>query len=152
MPSFELVTRQAQTTAVIHEKVPVKELPQFFQRALGQVYAAIQAQGAAPAGPPFALYFGMPSESVEVEAGFPVSKAVARQGAVTPGSLPGGRCAHGMHVGPYETLKQTYDELMGWMAARNLKPADEMWEVYWSDPAKEPNPAQWRTEIFWPVQ
>lgn len=151
MPGFDLITRSEQPTAVIHEKVPVKELPQFFQRALGQVYGEIQAQGAQPMGPPFALYFGMPSETIEVEAGFPVTKPVKDAGAVHPGKLPGGTCAHGMHVGPYDTMQETYGELMRWVGEKHLKPHEQMWEVYLSDPQREPDPQTWRTEIFWPV-
>lgn len=152
MTAFEIVTRAAQPTAVVHEKVPTNELPQFFARAYGQVFGAMQAQGVAPAGPPFALYLGMPTETVEVEAGFPLRQQLkAESGAVHPGTLPGGKCVHGVHVGPYETLKQTYDELWKWAGEKQLKPHDEMWETYLSDPKAEPDPAKWQTEIFWPV-
>lgn len=152
MPEFELVTRAEQPTAVVHEKVPMKELPQFFARAYGQVFGAMQAEGLTPAGPPFALYFGMPTDTVEVEAGFPVSeKLEAQRGAVLPGTLPGGRCVHGLHLGPYETMKKTYDELWKWAGEKQLRPHAEMWESYLSDPKAEPDPTRWRTEIFWPV-
>ena len=129
----------------------MKELPQFFQRALGQVSGAMQAQGIQPAGAPFALYFGMPGETIEVEAGFPVQKPVSDAGPVHPGKLPGGKCAHGMHIGPYDTMKETYGQLMKWVGAQQLTPHQEMWEVYLSDPQREPDSKKWRTEIFWPV-
>jgi hypothetical protein len=38
----------------------------------------MEAQRLQPAGPPFALYRGMPTEIVDVEAGFPVPATVAR--------------------------------------------------------------------------
>jgi AraC family transcriptional regulator len=37
------------------------------------------------------------------------------------------------------------------MGEHSLTPSDEMWEVYLSDPQTEPDPATWRTQIFWPV-
>lgn len=151
MTNFELVDRPAQPTAVVHERVPMKELHQFFARAFGQVFGVIQAQGVVPAGPPFGHYFGMPGETVDVEAGFPVAGPVSATGPVQPSSLPGGRCAHGTHVGPYEGLNETYGELMEWMAARHVRPAEDMWESYLSDPQLEPDSSTWRTEIFWPV-
>ncbi len=151
METFEIVNRAEQPTAVIHEKVPMKELPQFFSRALGEVYGAVQAQGLTPAGPPFALYFGMPGETVEVEAGFPVPHALKDAGAVHTGKLPGGKCVHGLHTGPYDTMSKTYGELTEWTKEHHLTPHDQVWEVYLSDPQKEPDPKKWKTEIFWPV-
>lgn len=151
MTNLELIDRPAQPTAVVHERVPMKELPQFFARAFGQVYGALQAQGVVAAGPPFGHYFGMPGETVDVEAGFPVARPVIAMGPVQPSSLPGGGCAHGIYVGPYEGMAEAYGELMQWMTARQVKPADHMWESYLSDPQKEADSTKWRTEIFWPV-
>lgn len=151
MVRFEVITRAAQPTAVIHEQVPVAELPRFFQRAFGEVSHSLTAHGVATAGPPFALYRGQPGDVVDVEAGFPVMRPLPESGAVHPGHLPGGRIAHGVHVGPYSALHQSYDELAHWAEARGLHPRTEMWEVYLSDPQAEPNPAKWRTEIFWPI-
>lgn len=150
MTSFDLVNRPQQLTAVIHERVPMKELPQFFERAFGGVMGAIEHQGVAPAGPPFARYFGMPGETVEVEAGFPVAKPIDAEGPVQASELPAARCVHGLHVGPYDTLEQTYGELMQWAGKQGVTPQQSMWEVYLSDPQREP-PKTWKTEIFWPV-
>lgn len=152
MAAFDLVTREELPTLVIHETVPMKELPQFFARAYGQVFGAMQARGLTPAGPPFALYFGMPTETVEVEAGFPVTQQLkTEQGPVRAGTLPGGKCVHGVHVGPYDELKETYAELEEWVREQHLEPREKMWEVYLSDPKAEPDPTKWKTEIFWPV-
>jgi len=65
--------------------------------------------------------------------------------------LPGGRAVSAIHVGPFDTLEQTYTELMAWMAEQRLQPAEHMWEIYLSDPATEPDPSTWRTQIVWPV-
>ncbi len=56
-----------------------------------------------------------------------------------------------LHVGPYETLDQTYGALMGWIAEQGRSVAGPMWEVYWSDPGAEPDPTRWRTEVIVPV-
>lgn len=151
MTTFELIHHPRQSTAVVHEVVPMSALRPFFARAFSQVSAAMQAQGVQPVGPPFAHSFGMPGEEVEVEAGFPVIAAVAQAGAVHGATLPAGRCVHGLHLGPYETLRATYAELAQWARAQRLGIRDDMWEVYLSDPQREPDPARWQTEIFWPV-
>ena len=151
MTEIRMTEHQAQLTAVVRERVPVKDLPQFFARALHQALEAMQSQGHHPVGPPFSLYHGMPTDAVDVEAGFPVDGLITAVDGVAPGSLPAGRVVEATHVGPYDTLPQTYEEITGYMKEQGLTPSSDMWESYLSDPAQEPDPATWRTQIFWPA-
>lgn len=151
MTEIRMTEHQAQMTAVVRERVPVRDLPQFFGRALSKAMSAVQAQGRHPVGPPFSLYHGMPTDSVDVEAGFPVDGPITAVDGVTPSSLPAGRVVEATHVGPYDTLPQTYEEIVGHLKEQGLTPSSDMWEVYLSDPEQEPDPATWRTQIFWPV-
>ena len=128
------------------------DLPPFFARAYGAVAAAAAGQGLEVAGEPFAFCPNTPTEVVEVAAGFPVSGAVQPAGDVVPMELPGGRAVTTVHVGPYDTLHETYAQMREWMAAQGLTPADHMWEVYLTDPSTEPDPASWCTRIFQPVK
>jgi effector-binding domain-containing protein len=57
----------------------------------------------------------------------------------------------GTHVGPYEALAQTYEQLTAWARAEGLPLAEGMWESYLSDPGAEPDPSTWRTLIVWPL-
>ncbi|HET6666264.1 MAG TPA: GyrI-like domain-containing protein [Intrasporangium sp.] len=151
MAEIRMTEHQAQMTAVVRERVPVADLPQFFGRALHQTMSAVQAQGRHPVGPPFSLYHGMPTDAVDVEAGFPVDGPITAVDGVTPGSLPAGTVAEAVHVGPYESLTETYDAVLAHIQEQGLTPSSDMWEVYLSDPEQEPDPATWRTQIFWPV-
>lgn len=140
-----------QPTAVVRATVRMDELRSFFDGVFGTVVNAVQGQGARVAGPPFAMYHGMPSETVDVEAGFPVAGPFAGTDDVTASVLPGGRTARALHVGPYEALTETYQEMTTWLQEKDLTPGASMWEVYLSDPNTEPDPAAWRTELFWPL-
>jgi effector-binding domain-containing protein len=151
MTEITMTEHQPQTTAVVRERVPVKDLPQFFGQALHRAMQAAQAQGRHPVGPPFSLYHGMPTNAVDVEAGFPVDGPISAAHGVTPSELPAGQVVEAMHVGPYDTLPQTYEEVGAYMNERGLSPSSDMWEVYLSDPEREPDPATWRTQVFWPV-
>ena len=75
-----------------------------------------------------------------------------RMGRVVPGRLPGGRVASIVHIGPFDGLEQTYGLMHRWLAELGLQPTGPLWEVYWSDPEAEPDPATWRTEIFAPIE
>ena len=151
-PEIKSAELQEQPTAVLRETVPMDALRQFFDRAYSSVMSAVQQQHVQLAGPPFALYRGMPTDVVDVEAGFPLAAPYpGGDGGVTAGMLPAGRALEAMHVGPYETLPETYNAVMARMQEDGLTPGNAMWEYYLTDPAAEPDPATWKTLIVWPV-
>lgn len=151
MTEFELTENGERATAVVRDTVRIGAIPSLFDRALPAVTAALAAQGVHPVGPPFAKYLGPPGDTVDIEVGFPVSRPVRPAGEVIASTLPAGPAAHGVHVGPYEELGRTYDEMFAWLKAQEWEPTEVMWEVYLSDPSAESDPAMWRTEIWWPV-
>lgn len=140
-----------QPTAVVRGRVPLNELQGFFARAFQDAAATLQAQGRHPAGPPFGMYRGRPTDVVDVEAGFPAYAPIAPSGDVLPGSLPGGRVVEATHVGSYDTIHNTYADVERFMAEGGLTPGNVMWECYLTDPQRQPDPATWRTQICWPV-
>lgn len=152
-PDIKSTDLQETPTAVLRETVPMNALRDFFDRAYRSVMTAVQQQNVQLAGPPFALYRGMPTDVVDVEAGFPLAAPYpgGGEGAVTAGVLPAGRALEAMHVGPYDALPETYSAVMAKMQAEGLTPGDAMWEYYLSDPATEPDPAAWKTLVVWPV-
>jgi effector-binding domain-containing protein len=97
------------------------------------------------------IYPRMPTETVVMAAGFPVSTPVAPDGDVTPMDLPGGRVITGVHVGSFDALARTCQELTEWAASQGLPLAEQMWESYLTDPEQQPDPATWQTAITWPV-
>ena len=146
-----IVVLEPQEAIAVRGDVPMADLPTFFATAFAEAAQAAAASGVDIVGPPFGFYPKQPTETVAVEAGFPVSAWPVSHGSAHPLMLPGGRVVQAMHVGPYETMKQTYTTLQAWMADRGLQPAVGMWECYLSDPGVERDPATWRTMIVWPI-
>jgi effector-binding domain-containing protein len=138
-------------TAGVRKTVAMTELTQFFSQAFAQTMKALEARGVEVVGPPFGKYYGHPGRTVDVEAGFPIAEPITRHGQVGPGLLPGGRVVEAIHVGPYDTMGLTYAAIERFFAAEGLTPGPIMWESYLSDPDAEPDPAQWRTRICWPI-
>ena len=151
MTDFTLTTIQPQAAAVLEAEVPVDELPGVFDRAFTEVARVVAGQGASIAGPPFGFYPRMPGETVAVAAGFPVTAAIRAEGDIVPFELPGGRAVTGLHVGSYDALQRTYDELVAWADAEGLVLGEGVWESYLSDPGAEPDPSTWRTGLVWPL-
>ncbi len=150
-PSPEIVELNPQDAIAVRGDVAIANFPEFFERAFACAAAAVEAAGVEIVGPPFGFYPDRPTDTVAVEAGFPVSGPVEPDGDAHPFVLPGGRAVLAMHIGPYETMEATYVELQSWMAEQGLHPSPGMWECYLSDPETEPDPASWRTKIVWPV-
>lgn len=61
----------------------------------------------------------------------------------------GARAVVTIHVGPYDTMAETYDGLRRWCAGQGITLAGGTWEEYLSDP--ETDPSTWQTRIVWPA-
>jgi effector-binding domain-containing protein len=127
------------------------EIGQTLGQILGEVWTHLQGQGVQPAGPPFARYYAYRAGHVDMDAGLPVSSPVAGAGRISASELPGGKVAVAWHIGPYETLRETYAALESWVQEQKQEAAGAPWEVYWTDPGEEPDSSKWRTEVICPL-
>ena len=151
MVDVELLEVPSETVARVRAKVPLPELPGFFGPAFEQVMHAVPEAGGRISGPPFGWYHGVPTDVVDVSAGFPVAGDVhVPDGGVVVEERPGGRAVVAMHVGPYDTVEATYAVAMSWMKEHGLEPREDMWEEYLTEPTGDP--ADWRTRIVMPVR
>ena len=146
----EIVTLEPVTVALLRETVRMDDLTDYYDRAFHAVADAAEAQGVALAGPPVGVYFGMPTETVDVGAGFPTDVPVTPDAGVTPEPLPGGPAVRVLHVGTYDAMAATYERLLGWLAVQGLKPGPLMWEVYLTEPDPDAPEAS-QTLIVWPM-
>jgi AraC family transcriptional regulator len=123
---------------------------------LPKVFRFAQERGIAVSGRPFTRYTDMSKGMMTVEPGMPVAAvppdAGSADGDIRPDTLPGGRAATTMHIGPYDRLGEAYTALERWMSANGVAPAGAPWESYLTDPAEHADPASWKTEIFWPIR
>jgi effector-binding domain-containing protein len=151
MVEVTIIDHEEQPTVGIRREIRVDQMQEFFAEIFDDVIRALRDAHVDPQGAPFARYRGRPAETVDIEAGFPVAEPFAGSGELVAGTLPAGRAAEAVHVGPYETLRETYAALEAWLGEHGLHAGDEMWERYDSGPASDPDPATWRTRVVWPV-
>ena len=147
----QIVETKAQITAVIRLTIPRSEIQKVMGPGIGELMAAIAAQGIAPAGPIFSHHFKMDPEIFDFEIGVPVQKPVAAAGRVKPGQLPAARVARTIYRGPYEGLGPAWGEFEAWIAAAGHTAAPDLWECYVAGPESSPDPAKWRTELNRPL-
>lgn len=152
MRTYEIETRSLEeaTTAATFTTARVEDLQSWIPKALEKVAMHLGRLGMGPFGMPYVRYHPVGDGKFEVEAGFPASGIIPPGDDVRPSSLPGGLVAVLIYLGPYETMEPAYEALFQWLAAEGKTPNGDMWEVYFTDPDQEPNPENWRTEIFQP--
>jgi len=156
-PDIKIVETKRQPTLAIRESTDLASIPDKMGRIFMEIFAFMQTRGIVPAGPPFAYYYDVNSMAankgiVDMECGFPVSSPVEGDGRIRAGVLPAGKAISAIHVGPYDKLSETYDAILSWIQENGCQVEENMWETYLTDPCQEPDPAKWRTNIFWPLK
>ncbi|MEO8256493.1 MAG: GyrI-like domain-containing protein [Acidobacteriota bacterium] len=154
MPMLSIERRElkAEYTLFVRLKAARHELAQAIGNGVGKVYTFAQQAGIALAGHPFTRYLSAGPGLLTIEVGFYISAAALGGGDVEAGQLPGGPAVVAVHGGPYEQLGETYAAAERWMEENAVRPADAPWEWYVTDPAEHPDPSDWRTHVFWPIQ
>lgn len=144
-----------QPVLVVRRRIKPSEVAAALGAALGQVFQYAQQNGIALAGQPFTRYIEWGPGIWTIEAGLPVTSMPGKtssKGDVRADVLPGGLAATTTHTGPYDKLNEAHAALQQWMEAEGLRSAGAPWEVYVTDPADHPDPENWKTDLFWPVE
>jgi len=150
--SCELKQARPQAVASIRTTAKTEKISEVLGQLFGEVAGYLGTLGVQPAGPPFARYHTWEEDTFDMEAGFPVPAPVTGTARVKAGELPGGPLVSTWHIGSYDTIEKAYNALQAWADEHDRELAEGPWEVYWTDPNEVPNPAEWKTEVVWPVK
>jgi effector-binding domain-containing protein len=150
--TYEISVEQRPAQPVLARRVHanVQDLKRVFGETYGALMQYLGALGEPPMGMPYAAYYNMDMQNLEVEIGFPVARAVPGRGDLQPGVLPAGDWAQVLHVGPYDQVGPAYDALAAWVAEHGREPSGVAYEMYLDGP--ETPPAQLRTWIMFPLK
>lgn len=129
------------------------EVEAWWVEAFEELYARLTACGAAPSGPPGALYSGelFQAERGEVTAFVPSRGALAGAGRAEPREIPGAELAVALHRGSFSDLDKTYGALGTFVAEREVGIERPIREHYLVSARDTPDEAEHRTEVGWPV-
>ena len=143
---------EEQQTAAMYARLPAEAIGSWLPEVYEAVAAYLAKYGVGPVGLPYARFHRRDDGQFEVEAGFPASTPVPGEGQVEPSELPGGDVAVAVYFGPYDAMGPAYEALAAWVRDSGATPVGDAWEVYFTDPVSEPDPARWRTEIVQPYR
>ncbi|MCI0395723.1 MAG: GyrI-like domain-containing protein [Chloroflexi bacterium] len=125
----------------------------------GELFTWLGRQGIAPAGAPFIRYLTTDmTKKLDIEVGVPVAAAVPGEERITAGVFLAGRYAVTVYTGPYDGLVEATAQFLAWAEENGVvwqktstAEHDELWiariEFYLTDPAEEPDPEKWQTEL-----
>ena len=156
--SIEVKQLPAQPILIVRRRVPRAEIANTIGKELPAVFVYSQANGIGISGHPITRYPETGVGFVTLETGMRVQshpgewKQGEGDGNVIRDLLPAGRAASTVHSGLYDGLFHAYAALEQWIVENNHKPAGAPWEVYLTDPGEFPDPKDWKTEVFWPIE
>ncbi len=117
----------------------------------GKLFGYGHQHGLQIVGAPVARYLSVGPDLWTVEAAMPLASAPPANGEMEAGTLPPGSVAVGLHAGLYDQLPETYAAIEKWIAANGEQIGGAPWESYITDPGSSPDPADWKTEVYWPL-
>lgn len=142
----------AQPVLVIRERASVDGVSEVIYAALGEIAARLDELSLEPAGPPV-LECPYPDENglMDLEIACPVESAVGGTGRIDAATLPTCTVVSYRHHGHYEELDRSYRALEALVEREGLTRAGAPREIYWTNPNELPDPADWETEIQFPI-
>lgn len=149
--TIQLNNKEAVPVLSIRTKAAVGDLPAVMGQAFGAIAGYLGECGQAPAGAPFAAYYNMDMNNLDIEIGFPVSKKVSGKGNIQPSEIPAGEQVSCFFKGSYEDMKTPYEEINKWLTQNGYVSLGTSYEFYLNDPSQVP-PNELETLIMFPVK
>lgn len=152
----KIVDRDAQPYLAIKQQVTIP-FDAVVDRVLPELFGWLGSHGVAPTGALFFKYNSVKMPELELEFGVPVAPGTKGDARMVLGMLPAGRYATTTYTGPYDKLMDVNAVLIGWAKETGVDwdshdtTESEAFacrmEIYLTDPADEPDPNKWQTEV-----
>lgn len=153
---YEITLKEvpAQHVAVLRRPVTATTIGQEVGAGYATLGQAIGRSGAGFAGPPFLVMVQLADDEStgEIEVGFPVLSPFAGDGEVTGNEVPAMLVASTVHRGPYDEAGPAYHAVEAWIQEHGHASAGAPREIYLTDPTTTPDPADYVTEIQFPIE
>jgi effector-binding domain-containing protein len=139
--TVEIETVTERPLAAVRQWMRQPEIAARFREPLDKVWAFVRQRPDLQPGLNVFLYRAVPDTPgiMDIDFGVEVARSFEAEGEVRCVTMPSGRAASMLHIGPYERLVETHTAVQDWCAANGRALAGVSWEIYghWSDdPAK----------------
>ena len=147
----EIKEQAAQPTLSIRVRTPIDGLPQLLGESYGKIAGFLAELGQEPAGAPFAAYYNMDMQDLDVEIGFPVAKVMKGKDDIQASEVPGGKLGYALHTGRYGDIAPAYEALTEFVNEQGFEPSGVAYEFYLNDPGETPQ-EKLQTQIVFPLK
>ena len=121
---------------------------------LGPAFQFAMTNGLELRSPPSTLYVEWGPGMVTMHGGLAIAAVptIALPDGIFVDVLPACEAAVAIHTGPYDGLADAHAAMEQFLDEHQLAKAGAPREVYLTDPGEVPDPAQWKTQVIWPVR
>ena len=153
MPEQEVRIKQApaQPVASLRDIIPTySDIGELFE----EMFSYLGQKGVTPSGPPFVIYHDeeFRETDADVEVVVPMGGQIPEGERIRMRRLPEvEEMASVIHNGSYETIGETYGQLMGWIEDSGYQIAGPGREIYLHGPESGDDPSTYVTEIQMPL-
>lgn len=141
---IELVNTEAIPAVSCRQNMSVDEFGHYY----GTLFEKISKEQLHPSGKVMALYhdkeFNPQCSDIELAVSVAETDKANR-------IIPGGLCAVTTHRGAYSSLSDAYGFIMKWLTDNDYQVADCPYEIYRKTQFDHLPPAEWETDVFFPV-
>ena len=143
----------ATPAAAITDAVDIEDAGPWYQGALGELYATMDAQSLSPEGPSGGIFAtelfsrGLGQATLFV----PCTGRVRPTGRVTSLVAPPAEFATIIHPGPHTDIDRAYGSLATYVTQHALAVEGPIREYYLTYRHDTADTSQWRTQICWPI-
>jgi AraC family transcriptional regulator len=154
MPTLSISRKEItpQPILYIRRRIAHSEIQTTMAECFGQLYGHGQKNGLPIAGFPMARWVSTGPGLLTLDSAMPLAVPATGEGEMQADQLPGGSVAFAIHAGPYDQLNDTHAAMERWIEANGYRVAGPYWDWFVTDPGEHPDPKDWRTEVFWPLE
>ncbi|MEM9864586.1 MAG: helix-turn-helix domain-containing protein [Myxococcota bacterium] len=149
---IEILEREPETLLIQHATATHATIAEALAKALPAVFNHCATKGIAMLGVPTVVYTHWGPGVVRLAAGLPVAPDTKAEGDFEVFSYPGGTTFAAVHVGPYDSLSNAHAAIEERLVSAGHASWGPAREVYLTDPGEVPDPADWKTQILYPVR
>jgi effector-binding domain-containing protein len=146
----EIVDQPEQPVLSVRIHTSVEQLPAELGKAYGAIMQYLGEQGEYPSGAPFAAYYNMDMQALDVEAGFPIPHPLPGKDTIQSWVVPARKVATCQYTGPYADCVPAYEALTAFVAGSGHEPTGVAIEYYLNGPETPPEDLQ--TQIAFPLK
>src|SRR5579884_1196827 len=152
--SYEIEIRYVPLTHAVclETNTPTDKIGDALAEIFPRVSQFLVAKHQRPAGPPFARYVAWCDETCDIQAGFPIAGEMAVSGDFKYIEMGECEAAYTIHRGSYDELATAHQAIKEWIEHCGQEVSGPPWEVYVTDPGEHPDPNEWVSAVYWPLE